>query len=146
MPTVGVFAAIFDAEERILCVRQGAGARRWTLPGGRMEAGETPDGALVREVREETGFEVAVGELIGIYSTPSKDALAISFRARVIGRRAWRPTTEIGEFGFFARDALPAPMRAHARARVLDAFDGVLGVARTAGERKVAAGTLVRVG
>lgn len=145
MPTVGVFAAIFDAEGRILCVRQGAGARRWTLPGGRMEAGETPDEALVREVREETGFEVTAGELIGLYSTPAKDALAISFRARVMGRQPWRPTAEIGEFAFFARDALPSPMRSHTRVRVLDAFDGVLGVARVAGQRKVAADKLVRV-
>src|SRR5579862_8311048 len=109
MPTVGVFAANFDSEGRILCVRQGAGARRWTLPGGRMEVGETPEGALVREVLEESGFNVTVGELIGLYSTPSKDALAISFRAQVIGRQPWRPTTEIGEFGFFAREELPTP-------------------------------------
>ena len=110
-----------------------------------MEAGETPEGALMREVLEETGFEVTVGELIGLYSTPAKDALAISFRAQVIARHAWRPTTEIGEFDFFARDALPAPMRSHTRERVRDAFDGVKGVVRATAVRKAATEKLVRV-
>jgi 8-oxo-dGTP diphosphatase len=42
MPSVGVFAAIFDEQRRILCVRQNYGPRKWTLPGGKMEAGESP--------------------------------------------------------------------------------------------------------
>ncbi len=145
MPSVGVFAAIFDADRRILCVRQGTGARRWTLPGGRMEVGESLEEALVREVLEETGLEVSVGALIGLYSTPAKDALAISFRAEVIGSTPWRPTAEIAEIGYFAHDALPTPMRSLTRARVDDAFAGASGVVRTASERKVVAGKLVRV-
>ena len=144
MPTVGVFAAIFDAQGRILCVRQGSGSRRWTLPGGRMESGETPHGALVREVSEETGYVVTAGELIGVYSIPSKDALALSFHVHVAARNPWRPTDEIAEMGFFARDALPVPMRRHTILRVHDAFDGTLGILRTIG-RKTAVRKLVKV-
>ncbi|MGH3734959.1 MAG: NUDIX hydrolase [Micromonosporaceae bacterium] len=42
----------------------------WALPGGVMEIGESVAEAVVREVREETGFDVEPGRLIGIYSDP----------------------------------------------------------------------------
>ena len=146
MPTVGVFAAIFDAQGRILCVRQGYGARKWTLPGGRMERGETPHEALVREVREETSFEVAPGDLIGVYSTPYKDALVLAFRATSLGRGLWHPTDEIDELGFFARDALPVPMRHHTLVRIQDAFAGAAGVVRTIGRESARKVSVRRAG
>jgi 8-oxo-dGTP pyrophosphatase MutT (NUDIX family) len=46
MPTVGVFAAIFDAQVRILCVKLNYRPLNWTTPGGRVEAGESPVAAL----------------------------------------------------------------------------------------------------
>lgn len=47
----------------------------WTLPGGRLEFGEKPEDALVREVLEETGLEVTVGEVTGNwnFSVPSEN-------------------------------------------------------------------------
>ena len=47
----------------------------WTLPGGRLEAGEKPEEALVREVFEETGLEVTVGDVTGswYFSVPSEN-------------------------------------------------------------------------
>lgn len=133
MPVVGVFASIFDAEGRILCVRQRSGQRRWNLPGGRMEAGETPIEALVREVREETGYVVTVGELIGVYSIPYRNSLALCFHATAASRGPWRANTEIVEIGFFGREELPTPMRDHIRARIEDAFDGRRSVVRVIG-------------
>lgn len=137
MPTVGVFASIIDFHGRILCVKQHAGARKWTLPGGRMESGETPIEALIREVREETGYHIEVGDLIGVYSTPAKDDVVLSFVARIVGRSPWQPNNEIAEIGFFERDELPQPMRQRTHERIADAFAGERGVVRVFG-RKIA--------
>jgi 8-oxo-dGTP diphosphatase len=62
-----VGALVFDDAGRLLMVRRGQepDRGRWSLPGGRVEPRESDAEALVREVLEETGLEVAVGELVG---------------------------------------------------------------------------------
>jgi mutator protein MutT len=64
IPCVG---AILTDGEQILLIRRGhePEAGRWSIPGGRVEPGETDQQALVREVREETGLEVTAGPLVG---------------------------------------------------------------------------------
>ncbi len=64
-PKVGVDAAIFDNDGRILLVKRSDDGT-WCLPCGWAEIGLTPEENIVREVREETGLEVEVRELIGI--------------------------------------------------------------------------------
>ncbi len=117
---IGVFALIFDDQDRILL-----GHRRdidwWNLPGGGMEAGETVDEALRREVREETGLEVEVEQLVGVYSKPQKQEVVLTFRCQVIGGML-RPTEEIRESCYFAPDALPANTLPKHRQRVEDAL------------------------
>ena len=130
MPTVGVFAAIFDDSGRILCVRMNYASRAWTTPGGRVEAGESPFAALRREVLEESGLEVVEDGLVGVYAKPYKDDLVLFLRARVLGRNQWQPNDEISEMGYFGRDQLPEPMGLGPRIRIIDAFDGVTGVVR----------------
>ena len=58
---------IADGAGRILLIRRGhpPGEGLWSVPGGRVEPGETDAEAVVREVREETGLAVAVGALLG---------------------------------------------------------------------------------
>lgn len=62
-----VGGVVHDAAGRLLLVRRAhdPGKGRWSLPGGRVEPGETDSQALVREMREETGLAVTPGRLVG---------------------------------------------------------------------------------
>ena len=66
-PLVAV-GAVAVRDGALLLIRRGKppAQGRWSLPGGRVEWGETLAGALLREVAEETGLEVAPGELAGL--------------------------------------------------------------------------------
>ena len=70
MKTVHVVAAVIkgsgDNENRIFATQRGYGDYKdqWEFPGGKVEPGETPEEALVREIREELDVEIRVGDLI----------------------------------------------------------------------------------
>lgn len=74
-PTVAVGAIVLDDDGRLLVVRRGhaPAAGRWTLPGGRQEAGETLHEAVAREVHEETGLRVEVEGLVGVLEVRDDD-------------------------------------------------------------------------
>ena len=70
-------AVVLDAGERILLVRRGRSpsAGEWTLPGGRVEAGESPEAAVVRELREETAIEGRVVAPLGVVTIVRDDVV-----------------------------------------------------------------------
>jgi len=80
IPCVG--AVIKDDQGRLLLIKRGhaPGAGLWSLPGGRIEAGETDAEALVREMREETGLAVEPGQLVGTVRRPAQDGDVLDIR------------------------------------------------------------------
>ena len=80
IPCVG--AVIKDEQGRLLLIKRGhePGAGLWSLPGGRIEPGETDAAALVREMREETGLEVQAGSLLGSVRRPAPGSTVLDIR------------------------------------------------------------------
>jgi len=74
VPRVGVGAVVLDAG-RVLLVRRGKPplAGKWSLPGGMLELGETTAEAARREVAEECGLQIRVGEVAGILDRVVRD-------------------------------------------------------------------------
>lgn len=84
MYQVGVFTAIFnDQNQVLLCHRNDYDL--WNLPGGGLESDESPWDGVVREVKEETGLDVKVTRLAGIYHKPQKQEIVFQFICEIIG-------------------------------------------------------------
>ena len=66
MKQIEVVAAIIRKDDRVFATQRGYGEWKdwWEFPGGKMEAGETPEEALAREIREELSTEVRVDEFL----------------------------------------------------------------------------------
>lgn len=116
--TLGVRAIVLDPADRIVLVRHTYVAR-WHLPGGGVKSGERVEAAAVREVREETGLDVPVEALAGVFHNRAeyKDDHVVLFVTRCARPEALRASEgmEIAETGWFALDALPELSPATAR-------------------------------
>ena len=119
----GAYAVIFDEVGQVLfCHRRDCDF--WNLPGGGVESGEAPWQAVVREVREETGLEVEVVRLAGLYSWTMIDEVIYSFVCHVIAGALLTHTDETDDASYFALDTLPVNSFLEHAARARDAALG----------------------
>ena len=104
--------AVVVREDRLLLVRRGRGpaAGEWSVPGGRVEAGETMAEAVVREVAEETGIDVVCDELIGWVERidAGRHFVIFDFRATSLGPAGEQPRAgdDAAEAAWVATDEL----------------------------------------
>jgi ADP-ribose pyrophosphatase YjhB (NUDIX family) len=112
-PKIDVRTAVFDAAGRVLMVRETADAGRWTLPGGWADVNVTPAENAIREVREESGYDVAITKLAAVWDRTRQGHSAgvfscakMFFLGTVVGGSA-ATSIETSEVGWFGEDGLP---------------------------------------
>jgi 8-oxo-dGTP diphosphatase len=104
---VGVMAMICDDDGHLLLVRSTYDPRyEWSLPGGWMGRNEQPRECIKRELREETGYEIAIDCLLDTQTRRHLPSVDIVFRGRVVSGE-FRPSAEVTEVRFFRTDDLP---------------------------------------
>ncbi|MDP8899773.1 MAG: NUDIX domain-containing protein [Actinomycetota bacterium] len=124
---IGVFAILFDPQGRVLlCHRRDHDL--WNLPGGGLEHGEAPWDGAVREVKEETGLEVTVEWLAGVYSKPEVNEVVFSFVCKVTGGHLTL-TDEADRIEYFALDGIPPNTSGKQVERIRDAIEAAGAVA-----------------
>jgi 8-oxo-dGTP diphosphatase len=107
-PTVDV---VIEMEGGVVLVRRRNPPHGWALPGGFVDGGESVATAARREAKEETGLDVELRELLGVYSDPARDPRGFFTISTVfIGRAAGQPLggDDAAEAKLFPLDALPA--------------------------------------
>lgn len=105
---------IHDVEGKLLVVREGYGAQRWSLPGGAVEEGETPEEAAAREALEETGIIVQIERLFGIYTFTDaggtgQPLIVSAFRSSIVSVPAVPEADEITDVCWLQPDVISAP-------------------------------------
>jgi 8-oxo-dGTP diphosphatase len=100
----GANVLVTDDGGRVLVVRP-TYAREWMIPGGRVERGETPHAAAIRETREETGLHVVLDRLILVDARHPRDTSFV-FAGHVTGGELEPQLGEIAETGWLARDEI----------------------------------------
>jgi 8-oxo-dGTP diphosphatase len=129
---VAVMGVVLNSEGHVLLVR--GDHRGWEPPGGQVELGEDLISALRREILEESGCEVEVGSLTGVYSNVGRweedvpEQVHLTFRCRWVGGEP-RAGDECSDAGWFdTGEALCMVSAPQQRAKLLDALDGESGV------------------
>ena len=121
MFTIGSFAIIFDDQKRVLlCHRRDIDA--WNLPGGGVEMGELPNEAAIRETKEETGLDVSIERLVGVYAKIERDEFVFAFVCRPVGGELTL-TDEADECKYFEIGEIPANTSPKHVERILDAME-----------------------
>lgn len=122
---VGVCVAIIQDDKILLTKRTDFGV--YCLPGGHVEEGETIAQAAVRETAEETGLQVKLSRLVGIYAIPEAHAwvnLMILFTGEPVGGNFKAQEDEVSAMAYFRAEDIPEELLWGHRQRIRDAFDG----------------------
>jgi ADP-ribose pyrophosphatase YjhB (NUDIX family) len=127
MLSIGVAVAILKDDSVLLTKREDFEV--WCLPGGQLDENESMSQAAIREVYEETGLEVRLTRLVGIYSRPQwyGGHHIVLFAAEVSGGEFRPQPGEVIDIRYFPVHDLPDDLLLGAKHRILDAASGIGG-------------------
>lgn len=122
-------AVITDGDGRVLLIRRRVPRRQWEIPGGKLERGETPPAAAVRELWEELGVRIRVVAPLGGCAFPEGgDELRYTWLRAVVtdGTPQVRETDTHDRVGWFTRDRLADPRTVFSAAvrKLVEVIDG----------------------
>lgn len=120
--SVSVAAVIVDAQGRVLIIQRRDNAR-WEPPGGVLELHETVEQGLLREVREETGYDIEIDAQTGVYKNMERGVIALVFRCRIAGGRPRHTTPETMNLRWLEPHEVARFLDAAYAVRVTDALD-----------------------
>lgn len=129
MPGLAVIVAVIDNGKVLLTKREDFEV--WCLPGGGVEDGESLAQAARREAKEETGINVELTSLVGVYSRIGgmwNDVHAVLFTARPVGGALKTQPGETVEVAYFPFEGLPNELLFGHKKRILDAINQVNGI------------------
>ncbi len=131
MSELAVTVVVID-QGRILFIQR-EDLKIWALPGGAVDPGESVAQAAIREVREETGLEVELTRLVGIYARPQWVGSTHSaiFAARPTGGTLRPQPEEVLALQYALPGQLPEPLLWWHRQPILDAVQGIGTAARS---------------
>lgn len=112
----GAFSIILDSQRRVLlCKRRDKDL--WNLPGGKVEKGESPWEAAIREAKEEIGVDIEIEKLAGVYFKREADEVVFQFVAKIMhGELA--PSDEAEAIKYFDAATLPENTAPRQRQRI----------------------------
>ena len=128
MPNLAVNIAVLHEGKILLTQREDF--ETWILPSGGVEDGESLAQAAIRETREETGPDVELTRLVGVYSRLGGwwDGYMVLFAAKPVGGEIKCQEGETIAVEWFAFDDLPGPLSLGHNRRIRDAIEGASGV------------------
>lgn len=121
--SVSVAGIVIREDGRVLVIKRHDNGH-WEAPGGVLELDESFEAGVRREVREETGLEVNVERLTGVYKNLTHGIVALVYRCRPIGGEP-RPTEEAREIRWMTKEEVQSAMVPAFGVRVSDAFGEV---------------------
>src|SRR5512133_626342 len=130
MPSVAAIVAIINDGKILLTRREDFEV--WCLPGGGVEDGESLAEAAIREAKEETGLDVELTRLVGVYSRIGgmwNDMHAILFAAKPVGGELKTQPGETIEVAYFPFDEIPEELLFGHKQRIVDSIHQVTGIA-----------------
>ncbi len=119
--SIGVFSVIFNKSGHVLlCHRRDMDV--WNLPGGGAASRELPTETAIRETKEETGLDVVVERLVGVYGKSDKDELVFTFLCHRVGGEL-TTSNETDACQYFAIADIPANTLPKRVERIHDALN-----------------------